>query len=171
MMKTDSQQLATRLQPREPGISDSFVFFGATGDLAYRQIFPALQQMILRDNFNVPIIGVVKSGWTIDQLKARVRDSLTKHGGSMKRPTPSIRPGSPLSLSDTWHLVQAYVEHYNNIRLNSAIGYVTPKDLLGGRQQEIHVERDRKLAEGRQQRPIRRQRAAPRGSLCVCLSQ
>ncbi|MGA7221157.1 MAG: DDE-type integrase/transposase/recombinase, partial [Candidatus Sulfotelmatobacter sp.] len=82
-----------------------------------------------------------------------------------------IRPGTPLSLNDTWHLVQAYVEHYNNIRLNSAIGYVTPKDMLGGRQQEIHVERDRKLAEARQQRQIRRQQAASRGSLCVCLSQ
>ena len=53
-MKTDSQQLAPRLQPPEPGTSDSLVFFGATGDLAYKQIFPALQQMILRDNFNVP---------------------------------------------------------------------------------------------------------------------
>ena len=81
MVKTDSQQLAPRLQPQEPGTSDSFVFFGATGDLAYKQIFPALQQMILRDNFNVPIIAVAKSGWTIEQLRARVRDSLTQNGG------------------------------------------------------------------------------------------
>ena len=81
MVKTDSQQLAPRLQPAEPGTSDSFVFFGATGDLAYKQIFPALQQMILRDNFNVPIIAVAKSGWTIEQLRARVRDSLTQNGG------------------------------------------------------------------------------------------
>ena len=81
MMKADSQQLAPRLLPQEPETSDSFVFFGATGDLAYKQIFPALQQMILRDNFNVPIVGVAKSGWTIEQLKARVRDSLTQHGG------------------------------------------------------------------------------------------
>ncbi len=82
MMKADSQQLAVRKQSREPGTSDSFVFFGATGDLAYKQIFPALQQMILRDNFDAPIIGVAKSGLTIDQLKARVRDSLTQHGGN-----------------------------------------------------------------------------------------
>jgi hypothetical protein len=81
MVKTDSQQLAPRLQPPEPGTSASFVFFGATGDLAYKQIFPALQQMILRDNFNVPIIAVAKSGWTIEQLRARVRDSLTQNGG------------------------------------------------------------------------------------------
>lgn len=62
-------------------VSDAFVFFGATGDLAYKQIFPALQQMILRDNFNLPIIGVAKSGWNLEQMKARVRDSLAHCGG------------------------------------------------------------------------------------------
>ena len=61
-------------------VSDALVFFGATGDLAYKQIFPALQQMIQRDNLNVPIIGVAKSGWTLEQLRARVRDSLAQHG-------------------------------------------------------------------------------------------
>jgi hypothetical protein len=50
-----------------------------------------------------------------------------------------------------------YVEHYNNIRLNSAIGYITPKDMLAGRQQEIHAGRDRKLAAARQERQVRRQ--------------
>jgi glucose-6-phosphate 1-dehydrogenase len=65
--------------------SDAFVFFGATGDLAYKQIFPALQQMILRDNFNLPIIGVAKSGWTLEQMQARIRDSLAKHGGIDER--------------------------------------------------------------------------------------
>jgi hypothetical protein len=52
------------------------------------------------------------------------------------------------------------VEHYNNVRLNSAIGYITPKDIRAGRQQEIHAERDRKLEEARKQRQIRRQQAA-----------
>jgi len=56
--------------------------------------------------------------------------------------------------------VQGYVEHYNNIRLNSAIGYITPRDMLAGRQQVIHAERDRKLAAARQQRRIRRQQVA-----------
>ena len=51
------------------------------------------------------------------------------------------------------------VEHYSNARLNSAIGYITPKDMLAGRQQEIHAERDRKLEEARKQRQIRRQQA------------
>jgi hypothetical protein len=56
--------------------------------------------------------------------------------------------------------VGGYVEHYNNVRLNSAIGYITPKDMLAGRQQEIHTDRDRKLEAARQQRQIRRQSAA-----------
>ena len=71
-----------------------------------------------------------------------------------------IRPGTPLSLDDARRLVEGYVEHYNNVRLNSAIGYITPKDMLAGRQQEIHAERDRKLEEARKQRQIRRQQAA-----------
>src|SRR5580693_8316077 len=61
--------------------SDALVFFGATGDLAYKQIFPALQQMIKRGNLNVPVIGVAKAGWGIDQFRARAKDSLTQHGG------------------------------------------------------------------------------------------
>jgi putative transposase len=60
-----------------------------------------------------------------------------------------IRPGTPLSLEDARRLVEGYVEYYNNVRLNSAVGYLTPKDVLAGRQQEIHAERDRKLAEAR----------------------
>jgi len=70
-----------------------------------------------------------------------------------------IRPGTPLSLDDARRLVRGYVEHYNEIRLNSAIGYITPRDMLAGRQQEIHSERDRKLAAARQQRQVRRQQA------------
>ena len=61
--------------------SDALVFFGATGDLAYKQIFPALQAMVERGNLNVPVIGVAKAGWNLDQLKARAQDSLEKHGG------------------------------------------------------------------------------------------
>ena len=71
-----------------------------------------------------------------------------------------IRPGTPLSLDDALRLVQGYVDHYNNVRLNSATGYITPKEMLAGRQQEIHAERDRKLEAARKQRQIRRQQAA-----------
>jgi putative transposase len=68
--------------------------------------------------------------------------------------------GNALSLEDARRLVAGYVEHYNNVRLNSAVGYITPKDMLAGRQQEIHAERDRKLEEARKQRQVRRQNAA-----------
>jgi transposase InsO family protein len=71
-----------------------------------------------------------------------------------------IRLGTPLSLEDARRLVEGYVEHYNNVRLNSVIGYITPKDMLAGHQQEIQAERDRKLDAAREQRKNRRQRAA-----------
>jgi glucose-6-phosphate 1-dehydrogenase len=61
--------------------SDALVFFGATGDLAYKKIFPALQAMIKHGHLNVPVIGVAKAGWNLDQLRARAHDSLEKHGG------------------------------------------------------------------------------------------
>jgi glucose-6-phosphate 1-dehydrogenase len=61
--------------------SDALVFFGATGDLAYKKIFPSLQAMVKRGTLNVPVIGVAKAGWNIDQLRARAHDSLEKHGG------------------------------------------------------------------------------------------
>src|SRR4029453_901515 len=61
--------------------SDALVFFGATGDLAYKKIFPALQAMAKRGHLDVPVLGVAKAGWTLEQLRARVRDSLEKHGG------------------------------------------------------------------------------------------
>src|SRR5262244_2774996 len=61
--------------------SDALVFFGATGDLAYKKIFPSLQAMLKRGHLNIPIIGVAKSGWNLDQFRARARDSLEKHGG------------------------------------------------------------------------------------------
>ncbi len=61
--------------------SDALVFFGATGDLAYKKIFPALQAMARRGRLDVPVVGVAKSGWTLEQLHARARDSVTQHGG------------------------------------------------------------------------------------------
>lgn len=61
--------------------SDAFVFFGATGDLAYKQIFPALQAMIRRGHFDMPIIGVSRSAGSVEQLRARARESVEKHGG------------------------------------------------------------------------------------------
>ncbi|HMF61634.1 MAG TPA: glucose-6-phosphate dehydrogenase [Vicinamibacterales bacterium] len=63
------------------GRSDALVFFGATGDLAYKKIFPALQAMVKRGHLATPVIGVAKAGWGVDELRARARDSIEQHGG------------------------------------------------------------------------------------------
>jgi putative transposase len=70
-----------------------------------------------------------------------------------------IRPGTPLSLEDARRLVVGYVEHYNTVRLHSAIGYVAPADKLAGREAAIFAERDRKLDEARARRQVARQAA------------
>jgi glucose-6-phosphate 1-dehydrogenase len=61
--------------------SDALVFFGATGDLAYKKIFPALQAMVKRGHLNVPVIGVAKAGWGVDEVRVRARQSVEQHGG------------------------------------------------------------------------------------------
>jgi putative transposase len=70
-----------------------------------------------------------------------------------------IRPETPLSLEDARRIVARYVEHYNTVRLHSAIGYVTPKDKLEGRETLIFAERDRKLEQARERRKEKRQAA------------
>jgi glucose-6-phosphate 1-dehydrogenase len=72
-MDTDGKKSASR--------SDAVVFFGATGDLAHKMIFPALQAMVKSGALDVPVIGVAKAGWNLGQLVARARDSVEKHGG------------------------------------------------------------------------------------------
>jgi putative transposase len=91
-------------------------------------------------------------------LNARANGKLERWHESLK--SECIRPGTPLSLEDAKRLIQQYVDRYNHIRLHSAIGYVTPNDMLGGRQAAIHAERDRKLEAARQQRQSHRQQAA-----------
>ena len=66
--------------------ADALVFFGATGDLAYKKIFPSLQAMVKRGNLKVPVIGVAKAEWSREQLVARARDSIEKHGGGIDGP-------------------------------------------------------------------------------------
>jgi len=61
--------------------SDALVFLGATGDLAYKKIFPALQSMVKHGTLNIPVIGVAKAGWNLEQFRQRAQDSLEKHGG------------------------------------------------------------------------------------------
>ncbi|MGH7498986.1 MAG: glucose-6-phosphate dehydrogenase [Gemmatimonadales bacterium] len=62
-------------------LSDALVVFGVTGDLAFKQIFPALQAMIRHGHLSVPILGVARSGWSLEQLRARAWESLEQHGG------------------------------------------------------------------------------------------
>jgi glucose-6-phosphate 1-dehydrogenase len=75
--------------------SDALVFFGATGDLAHKKIFPALQALAGHGHLDIPVIGVAKAGWTLDQLKARARDSVERYGGldpdAFARLTRSLR--------------------------------------------------------------------------------
>src|SRR6185436_16163482 len=68
------------LMPANSTPSDALVFFGATGDLAYKQIFPALQAMVHRGHIDMPVIGIAGSNWTDAQLRERARDSL-EHSG------------------------------------------------------------------------------------------
>jgi glucose-6-phosphate 1-dehydrogenase len=84
-MASSAQPLSATMWRPSTGaaLSDALVFFGATGDLAYKKIFPALQQMIRHGRLNVPVIGVAKSGWTLEQLLARARESLARHGGGV----------------------------------------------------------------------------------------
>jgi glucose-6-phosphate 1-dehydrogenase len=76
------QSVSNPAPPAEPSRSDALVFFGATGDLAYKQIFPALQAMVKRGHLDVPVIAVAGSTLTDDQIRARARDSL-EHGGGV----------------------------------------------------------------------------------------
>jgi len=67
-----------------PPHSDALVFFGATGDLAYKQIFPALQALVRRGILNGPVVGIARSAWTDERLRARARDSI-EHNGTLDR--------------------------------------------------------------------------------------
>jgi len=73
-----------------PTTADALVFFGATGDLAYKKIFPSLQAMVKRGRLDLPVIGVAKAGWGIEQFQARARDSLDKHGGFDAQAGPKL---------------------------------------------------------------------------------
>ena len=66
--------------------ADALVFFGATGDLAYKKIFPSLQAMVRRGRLSVPVIGVAKSGWGLEQFLERAKASVTAHGGLTRMP-------------------------------------------------------------------------------------
>ena len=63
--------------------SDALVIYGATGDLAFKKIFPALQRMVRNGSLDVPIVGVARRGWSLERLRERAKDSIEKHGGGL----------------------------------------------------------------------------------------
>jgi transposase InsO family protein len=127
-----------------------------------RELFPGVHPRIISDNGPQFIARDFKEFIRIAGM-THVRTSpyypqsngkIERWHGSIK--TECIRPGTPLSLDDARRLVANYVEHYNNERLHSAIGYITPKDKLAGRAEIIFTERDRKLELAREARRIKR---------------
>ena len=80
-----TDELSVKHLLRSPAMTtkpaDALVFFGATGDLAYKKIFPALQAMCRRGTLHIPVIGVAKAGWTLDDFRKRARSSVEEHGG------------------------------------------------------------------------------------------
>jgi glucose-6-phosphate 1-dehydrogenase len=97
--------------------SDALVLFGATGDLAYKKIFPALQALIQRGHLDMPVVGVARSRWTLDQFKARAKDSLEKHGG--------LDPAAYGKLCSLLHYVQGeYGQPTTCERLRQVLGGV-----------------------------------------------
>lgn len=132
---------------------------------AARERFPAATPRIISDNgpqflardFQTFIRLCGMTHVRISPYYPQSNGKLERWHGSLKR--ECIRPGTPLTLEDARRLVGRYVEHYNDVRLHSAIGYVTPRMRLEGKQQEIWDERDRKLAAARQRRKAQRQTA------------
>ncbi len=98
--------------------SDAFVFFGATGDLAYKKIFPALYAMAHRGELNIPIIGMARAGWTLDKLRDRARDSIQASG--------DFEPECFAKLSALLHYVDGdYADPRTFAQLKQALGLAT----------------------------------------------
>lgn len=103
--------------------SDALVFFGATGDLAYKKIFPSLQNMILHENLDIPIIGVAKSGWNLEQLRNRAKESITQYGGGINES----------SFAKLLQLLQYIDGDYDDLATFTQL-----KKMLGNAQRPIH---------------------------------
>ncbi len=131
-----------------------------------KELYPEAQPRIISDNGPQFIARDFKEFIRISGMThVRTSPFYPQSNGKIERWHKSLkgeclRPGTPLSLDDARRLVEGYVEHYNNVRLHSAVGYIAPKDMLAGQQQEIHAKRDRKSEAARQERQIRRQQAA-----------
>jgi transposase InsO family protein len=128
-----------------------------------REKFPGARPRIISDNGPQFIANDFKQFIRLcGMTHVRTSPFYPQSNGKLERfhktiKSECIRPKTPLTLDDARRLVAEYVEHYNNVRLHSAIGYVTPADKLAGRDKEIFEKRDRKLAEARAARALRRQ--------------
>jgi len=96
--------------------SDALVFFGATGDLAYKKIFPALQAMARRGHLTVPVIGIAREGWSLERLRERARASVADHGGGVD---PA---GFPKLMSLLRYVEGDYTDPRTFDRLKQALG-------------------------------------------------
>jgi putative transposase len=131
-----------------------------------KETYPEAKPRIISDNGPQFIARDFKEFIRISGMThVRTSPAYPQSNGKLERWHKSLksewlRPRTPLTLEDARRLIQEYVDHYNSVRLHSAIGYVTPADMLAGRQAEIHAARDHKLEEARRQRQLRRQQAA-----------
>ncbi len=134
-----------------------------------RERFPDAHPRVISDNGPQFIAKDFKEFIRISGMThVRTAPYYPQSNGKMERWNQSIkseciRPGAPLSLEDAQHLIAQYIHVYNEQRLHSALGYVTPKDVLEGRRTQIHADRDRKLEAARRQREqSAREKAAAR---------
>ena len=109
--------------------SDALVFFGASGDLAYKKIFPSLQAMVKRGHLDVPVIGVAKAGWNVDQLRARARDSIEKHGEESSRRRSTNCAGSCVMLMATTKTRLPFRPSVRSWTLRSGLRITSPSRL------------------------------------------
>jgi hypothetical protein len=137
-----------------------------------REIFPDARPRIISDNGPQFIARDFKQFIRIcGMTHVKTSPYYPQSNGKLERwhktlKTECIRPGTPLCLGDAARLVDNYVRHYNTVRLHSAIGYITPADKLAGREKIIFEQRDRKLAEARDRRAMRRAGGTPAASAC-----
>ena len=140
-----------------------------------REKFPAAYPRIISDNGPQFIAKNFKEFIRIcGMTHVRTSPYYPQSNGKLERwhkslKSECIRPGTPLSLEDARRLVAGYVEHYNTVRLHSAIGYVAPADKLAGHEPVIFAERDRKLDEARRRRQAAR--AAARETIAASTAQ
>lgn len=130
-----------------------------------REKFPTARPRLITDNGSQFVAQEFKTYVRLASMThVRTSPGYPQSNGKIERfyrtiKTECIRPQTPLSLEDANRVVAKYVQHYNEIRLHGAIGYVTPADKLNGREKEIHAARDRKLQAAREQRQHARQKA------------